>query len=194
MLNHGADAENNGRTAAAATEALGIPNNNEGATTSVTRMAAATAMVASKVAAAASSPQAATAASDIDSDADDSFTWTTRNIIVSLTLFVLAGIAEIGGGWLVWKAVRGHGSSSRKAQPPWWWAVVGSFVLVLYGFLPTLQPTDSFGRLYAVYGGFFIVLSFLAGWLLDGDRPDLGDVVGGTISLAGVLIILFWPR
>jgi chromate transport protein ChrA len=43
-----------------------------------------------------------------------------------------------------------------------------------------------------VYGGFFIVLSFLAGWSLDGDRPDLGDVVGGSIALGGVLLILFW--
>jgi small multidrug resistance family-3 protein len=53
---------------------------------------------------------------------------------------------------------------------------------------------NSFGRVYAVYGGFFIVLSFLFGWWLDGDRPDLGDVVGGAIALVGVLVVLFWPR
>jgi drug/metabolite transporter superfamily protein YnfA len=73
-------------------------------------------------------------------------------------------------------------------------AVLGSLVLVVYGFLPTLQPSDSFGRIYAVYGGFFIVLSFLFGWFVDGQRPDKGDVIGGAISLVGVLIILFWPR
>ncbi len=33
-----------------------------------------------------------------------------------------------------------------------------------YGFIPTLQPTSNFGRLYAVYGGFFIVLSYAWGW------------------------------
>jgi small multidrug resistance family-3 protein len=117
---------------------------------------------------------------------DESFQWTAVTIIQALALFVAAGVAEIGGGWLVWKAIR--------SNKPWWWAVLGSLVLVLYGFLPTLQPTDSFGRVYAVYGGFFIVLSFLAGWLLDGDKPDKGDVIGGSISLAGVLLILFWPR
>jgi small multidrug resistance family-3 protein len=117
---------------------------------------------------------------------DESFQWTVVTIIQALALFVAAGVAEIGGGWLVWKAIR--------SSKPWWWAVLGSLVLVLYGFLPTLQPTDSFGRVYAVYGGFFIVLSFLAGWLLDGDKPDKGDVIGGSISLAGVLLILFWPR
>lgn len=121
-----------------------------------------------------------------DNDADSSFSWAAVTVIQALVLFVFAGVAEIGGGWLVWKSVR--------ESKPWWWALLGSFVLVAYGFIPTLQPTDSFGRVYAVYGGFFIVLSFLAGWGLDGDKPDLGDVIGGMISLAGVLLILFWPR
>jgi small multidrug resistance family-3 protein len=119
-------------------------------------------------------------------DNDDSFSWTPATIVQSIALFCVAGVAEIGGGWLVWKAIRD--------KKPWWWALVGSAVLVVYGFLPTLQPTDSFGRIYAVYGGFFIVLSFLAGWGLDGDQPDLGDVIGGVIAMVGVLLILFWPR
>jgi drug/metabolite transporter superfamily protein YnfA len=119
-------------------------------------------------------------------DNDDSFSWSPATILQAIALFCAAGVTEIGGGWLVWKAIRD--------KKPWWWALCGSAVLVVYGFLPTLQPTDSFGRIYAVYGGFFIVLSFLAGWALDGDKPDLGDVIGGVISLAGVLLILFWPR
>jgi small multidrug resistance family-3 protein len=130
----------------------------------------------------------ATTSTDPDDVNDDasSFQWTAVTVIQALVVFVVAGVAEIGGGWLVWKAVRDH--------RPWWWAVAGSAVLVSYGFIPTLQPTDSFGRVYAVYGGFFIVLSFLAGWWLDADRPDWGDVTGGSIALAGVLVILFWPR
>ena len=125
-----------------------------------------------------------------DANSNSEFEWTAATVAQALALFVAAGMAEIGGGWLVWKAVR----DSKNNSIPWWWALVGSLVLVVYGFLPTLQPTDSFGRVYAVYGGFFIVLSFLAGWLLDGDRPDLGDVTGGVIALVGVLIVLFWPR
>ena len=116
----------------------------------------------------------------------ESFRWTVSTVARALAVFVLSGIAEIGGGWLVWKAVREH--------KPWWWALTGSLVLVLYGFLPTLQPTDSFGRIYAVYGGFFIVLSYLWGWIFDGMKPDVGDVLGGSLALAAVLIILFWPR
>jgi small multidrug resistance family-3 protein len=41
-----------------------------------------------------------------------------------------------------------------------WFALIGVLVLVLYGIIPTLQPAH-FGRVYAAYGGVFIVLSFL---------------------------------
>lgn len=112
--------------------------------------------------------------------------WTPLMVFQAIGIFVLSGCAEIFGGWLVWKAVR----DGR----PFWWMILGSIILVIYGFLPTAQPTDSFGRIYAVYGGFFIILSFLAGWYLDGDRPDIGDIVGGSIALIGALVVLFWPR
>ena len=127
---------------------------------------------------------------DIEIDEGDNdnevFQWTALTILQSLTIFVVAGFFEIGGGWLVWKTVRDG--------KPWWWAVLGSLVLVGYGLLPTLQPTDEFGRIYAVYGGFFIVLSYAWGWMLDGLKPDIGDAVGGALALVAVLIILFWPR
>lgn len=105
-------------------------------------------------------------------------------------------MAEILGGWLVWAAIRGNTitASTTPQKKPWWYAILGSILLVSYGFIPCLQPTDSFGRIYAIYGGFFIVLSFLFGWALDGDKPDLGDVVGGSIAIVGVLLVMFWPR
>jgi small multidrug resistance family-3 protein len=77
---------------------------------------------------------------------------------------------------------------------PWWFAVLGGAILVLYGFVPTFQPTSNFGRVYAAYGGAFIVMSFLFGWVLDGNRPDIGDVVGGVICLVGASVVYFWPR
>ena len=130
---------------------------------------------------------------DMDEN-DESFRWTTATIFQALIVFIAAGIAEIGGGYLVWKAIRGSDEELGTTKKRWFYAIFGSIILVLYGFIPTLQPTDSFGRIYAVYGGFFIVLSFLAGWYLDNDRPDLGDIIGGSIALAGVLVVLFWPR
>jgi drug/metabolite transporter superfamily protein YnfA len=101
-------------------------------------------------------------------------------------LFILAGLAEIGGGWMVWK-------SCREGKP-WWWSLVGALILVGYGFIPTLQPIEDFGRLYAVYGGIFIGMSFAWGRVFDGMRPDMGDIIGSITAFAGVAIVLFWPR
>ena len=114
-------------------------------------------------------------------------TWTAKTICLTLSLFLFAGLAEIGGGYLVWGYVRSH--------KPWWWALLGSLVLVCYGFIPTIQPSEAnFARVYAVYGGVFIVLSYGWGWAVDGMRPDTGDFVGGSIALTGVLLAWFWPR
>jgi small multidrug resistance family-3 protein len=103
----------------------------------------------------------------------------------SLCLFILAGVCEISGGWLIWQWLR--------AGRAWSWGLLGGVVLCLYGLVPTLQPAH-FGRVYAAYGGFFIVLSLLWGWLFDGDLPDRFDVVGAVVTLAGVVIIMYWPR
>ncbi len=112
--------------------------------------------------------------------------WTVLVVFQVAALFFFAGVAEIGGGWLVWQAIR--------EGKPWWWALIGSLVLVVYGFIPTLQQLDDFGRLYAVYGGIFIGMSFAWAAIFDGMRPDNGDIIGSFISLAGVLVVLFWPR
>ena len=103
----------------------------------------------------------------------------------SLFYFVLAGLCEIGGGYLVWLYLReGRGV---------WVGVCGAVVLVLYGIVPTLQPAN-FGRVYAAYGGIFIVLSILWGWQVDRVTPDRFDLIGGAIALVGVSVIMFWPR
>lgn len=39
-------------------------------------------------------------------DGDDKFSWTPGKICLSLFLFVVAGLLEIGGGWLVWQTIR----------------------------------------------------------------------------------------
>jgi small multidrug resistance family-3 protein len=103
----------------------------------------------------------------------------------SIVLFLLAGLCEIGGGWLVWQWLR----ESRQFS----WGLIGAFVLILYGIIPTFQPAH-FGRVYAAYGGFFIVLSLLWGWAVDGDVPDRFDLLGGSISLLGVFVMMYWPR
>jgi small multidrug resistance family-3 protein len=107
------------------------------------------------------------------------------SIPISLGLFVIAGLCEIGGGYLVWLALR----EGRH----WSYAVAGAAILILYGVVPTLQPAN-FGRVYAAYGGWFIVLSIVWGWAVDRFAPDFYDIVGGVICLVGVTIIMYAPR
>jgi small multidrug resistance family-3 protein len=100
-------------------------------------------------------------------------------------LFVLAGLCEIGGGYLFWLWLR-EGKSI-------WLAIFGVLVLALYGIVPTLQSVN-FGRAYAAYGGIFIALSILWGWLVDRIIPDKFDLLGAWIAFLGVLVIMYAPR
>jgi small multidrug resistance family-3 protein len=106
-------------------------------------------------------------------------------IIRTILLFVVAGLAEIGGGWLIWQWLR-EGKSV-------WIGVAGAAVLIVYGVLPTLQQEAAFGRVYAAYGGVFIVLSLLWGWRVDGWQPDRFDLIGAGIAIVGVAVLM-WGR
>jgi len=107
------------------------------------------------------------------------------DILRSLLFFILAGFCEIGGGYLVWLWLRG--------DKPLWVGVLGGLTLALYGVVATLQPAD-FGRVYAAYGGIFIVMAVLWGWRVDKVTPDRYDFLGALIALVGMLIIMYWPR
>ena len=106
-------------------------------------------------------------------------------IAQSLAYFFAAGLCEIGGGYLVWLWLR--------EGKPIVYAIFGGIILLLYGIIPTFQPAH-FGRVYAAYGGVFVVLSILWGWKIDQIAPDKFDIIGGMIALMGVLIIMYWPR
>jgi small multidrug resistance family-3 protein len=60
----------------------------------------------------------------------------TKSILFS----ILAGLFEIGGGYLVWLWLR-EGKSV-------WYGLMGAIVLIFYGIIPTMQPAN-FGRVYA---------------------------------------------
>ena len=106
-------------------------------------------------------------------------------IAQSVALFVTAGLLEIGGGYLIWQWWRNGGH--------WGFGILGAAILFLYGIVPTYQPAH-FGRVYAAYGGWFIVLSIVWGWQVDRVPPDRFDLIGGLICLSGVAVIMYSPR
>ena len=107
-------------------------------------------------------------------------------LLLIAVLFALAGLCEIGGGYLVWGWVREH--------KPLAWALIGALVLAAYGVVAALQPISEFGRVYAAYGGVFIALALLWGIVVDGFRPDRWDLLGASICVVGVLVMVAPPR
>jgi small multidrug resistance family-3 protein len=104
-------------------------------------------------------------------------------VVRAVALFIAAGLAEIGGGSLVWRWLR--------EGAPLIVGALGAIILVVYGVIPTLQKSDDFGRIYAAYGGVFVVASLLWGWAIDGKRPDRFDWAGAAVVVVGVALIFF---
>ena len=106
-------------------------------------------------------------------------------VLKTLFIFFLAGLCEIGGGYLIWLSVR--------EDKPLWYGILGGIVLIGYGIVATFQ-TSNFARVYAAYGGVFIVMSLLWAYCFDSFKPDKFDILGAAVALIGVSIIYYAPR
>src|ERR671911_2868618 len=104
----------------------------------------------------------------------------TDTTISSIGLFLLAALAEIGGGYLVWLWIR----QNKRII----FGIVGGIILFTYGIIPTLQPSN-FGRVYAAYGGFFIISSVIWGLFVDKKKPDRFEIIGSLTAVMGAIII-----
>ena len=103
-------------------------------------------------------------------------------MIRAFIIFFVAGLAEIGGGYLIWQWLR----NGRAI----WVGILGGVVLFLYGIIATRQEFSSFGKVYAAYGGVFIVMSLLWGWAFDKTMPSGLESAGAIVCLVGVVLIL----
>lgn len=102
-------------------------------------------------------------------------------MIKTTLIFFLTALAEIVGCFL-----------------PWLWLKKGASVLLLipaalslaaFVWLLTLHPAAS-GRVYAAYGGVYVVTALL--WLrwVDGIRLSYTDWLGAAVAFCGMLIIV----
>ena len=71
----------------------------------------------------------------------------------------------------------------------WTLGAIGGFILFLYGIIPTFQPTY-FHKIYATYGGIFIVMALLWGFIFEKEVPDIFDIVGAGVAIVGIIIII----
>ena len=106
-------------------------------------------------------------------------------MITTLALFFAAALFEISGGYLIWGWLRKNKGLII--------GILGGLILFIYGVILTFQPSH-FGRVYAAYGGIFIVSSIMWGFIIDKKTPDKHEVIGGLIALIGAIIIFYMPR
>ncbi len=104
---------------------------------------------------------------------------------MTLPLYALAALAEIAGCFAVWQWWRGASAL---------WLIPGALALAGFALLLALTPPAHAGRSFAAYGGVYIVASLGWLWLVEKTRPDLWDILGGALALAGAALILFAPR
>ena len=97
-----------------------------------------------------------------------------------------AAFAEIAGCFTFWRWARAGGSPL--------WLAPGVASLVLFAWLLTRIDSDTAGRAYAAYGGVYITASLLWLRVVEGRTPDVWEVSGAAVCLAGAAIILFGPR
>ncbi len=106
-------------------------------------------------------------------------------VLTTFCLFLLTALAEILGcyfPYLILNQERSH----------WLW-VPTALSLVVFVWLLTLHPAAS-GRIYAAYGGVYVLSALL--WLRFVDQVSLSrwDLVGGMVVLIGATIIILQPQ
>jgi small multidrug resistance family-3 protein len=106
-------------------------------------------------------------------------------VLSTLGLFLFASLLEIGGGYLIWKVLRDHKGKI--------FGLIGALILFSYGIIMTLQPAN-FGKVYATYGGIFVVSSIIWGYWIDKKKPDRFEIIGSIIVLIGVTVMFYFPR
>ena len=102
-------------------------------------------------------------------------------MIKTTLIFFLTALAEIIGCFLPWLWLK-KGASALLLIP-------AALSLAAFVWLLTLHPAAS-GRVYAAYGGVYVVTALL--WLrwIEGVRLSYTDWLGAAVAFCGMLIIV----
>lgn len=101
-------------------------------------------------------------------------------------LFFITALCEIVGCFLPWLWLK-RGATA-------WLLIPAGVSLALFVWLLTLHPAAS-GRVYAAYGGVYVVTALLWLRIVDGVKLSLYDWSGAMIALCGMLVIVAgWGR
>jgi drug/metabolite transporter superfamily protein YnfA len=109
------------------------------------------------------------------------------NNAVILLLLALAATLEAGGDAIARTAL--HSQAIPMVRLGLFAAA--ALVLFIYGVTVNLPPWD-FGKLLGVYVSLFFVVAQIINLLAFGTRPTMPILAGGTLILAGGMLMTFW--
>lgn len=104
----------------------------------------------------------------------------------TFVFFLIAALGEISGCYAFWAWL--------KLGKSIFWVIPGLFALILFAVALTRIDASNAGRVYAAYGGIYILSSLIWLWMIEGVKPDKWDLLGVTISVIGTVVILFSPH
>lgn len=103
----------------------------------------------------------------------------------TFSLFAVTALAEIVGCYCIYAWLR-LGKSV-------WLIVPSAISLALFAWLLTFHPSHA-GRVYASYGGVYVFMSLVWLWVFEKQTPDVWDLAGSGLALAGMALIAFGPH
>jgi small multidrug resistance family-3 protein len=107
-------------------------------------------------------------------------------MIKTTLLFFATALAEIIGCFLPWLWLKREGSALLL--------IPAALSLAIFVWLLTLHPAAS-GRVYAAYGGVYVVTALLWLRVVDGVKLSAYDWIGACVAFCGMLIIVAgWGR
>ena len=102
-------------------------------------------------------------------------------MIGNLGIFFLAAFFEILGCFTFWLYF-------RLERTPWWIAL-GVVSLILFAYVLTKIDVENAGRVYAIYGGIYIIASLIWLVLVEKESFNRWDVIGASLAILGAFII-----
>ncbi len=102
-----------------------------------------------------------------------------------LALFALAAILEHSGSYLMWLG-------QKQSNMLVW--LGGGLLLAGFGLVLAQVGGNLPSRSYAVYGGIYIAAALVWMVVIDKHAPNRWDIIGFAMSIAGALVILYWPQ
>ena len=106
--------------------------------------------------------------------------------LTAFATLAVCALLEAGGDALVRRGMHAASFANRLAL-----YLTAAMALFAYGWLVN-RPPWSFGSLLGIYVALLFVVAQALGYFVFGDKPTLPIVAGGTLIVAGGLVITLW--